>query len=270
MDSNYNNSSIPLHDFAGLAKLLDDLGFPRVEKQTFRVVKEELQKAIEADKVIFDDDGIKFIFEGSKINAYVYKEKYNVEKYGLPRFHVFNCKTIQKFRDLGRFETAYVISNSKLVNVIDTSKDNLVLENQDLNLCGNCQALKDLNFSTTSGFADMQVESEFNKYGAHNTQTTNDVEVDINGYTLDWQSISQATREAKRFTCEACNFVPPTPDFNRFMHIHHINHKKIDNRASNLQCLCIACHAKVDDSHRERFSKGDNLAQLNTFLKNKP
>ena len=46
---------------------------------------------------------------------------------------------------------------------------------------------------------------------------------------------------------------------------HHKNGDKLNNNDSNLECLCISCHADVDDCHRANFSKGANLAKLNSF-----
>ncbi len=266
MDSNSNNSSTPLHDFAGLAKLLDDLGFPRVDKQTFRVVKEDLQKAIDAKNVVFDEDGIKYKFEGRLIKAYVYKKRYYVARHkDLPKFHIANCETIQSFIAKNRFESDYVISNAKLVDVIDIDNENALLENKNLYSCKNCLKLKNVNYTTTSEFGTIQEESDFD---SSNTHRSSAIEVDINGYTKDWSTVSKSVRESKGYTCEACGFIPK-PALYLYIHLHHINNNKIDNSPSNLQCLCIACHAKVDDSHRERFSKGDNLLQLNNFLKYK-
>lgn len=41
-------------------------------------------------------------------------------------------------------------------------------------------------------------------------------------------------------------------------------------KMANLECLCIRCHANVDDVHRKNFSKGDNLFRLNDFNEKYP
>ena len=52
--------------------------------------------------------------------------------------------------------------------------------------------------------------------------------------------------------------------------VNHINGIKTDNNGKNLECLCIRCHANVDDVHRKNFSKGDNLFRLNDFNEKYP
>ena len=51
------------------------------------------------------------------------------------------------------------------------------------------------------------------------------------------------------------------------MHVHHKNGKKADNKEANLQCLCIDCHSKVDNTHKEHWTKGSNKIILNEYIK---
>lgn len=46
---------------------------------------------------------------------------------------------------------------------------------------------------------------------------------------------------------------------------HHKNGNKADNRQSNLQCLCIRCHANIDKIHQANFAKGGNRVMLEDF-----
>ena len=71
----------------------------------------------------------------------------------------------------------------------------------------------------------------------------------------------------KFYICEKCGIRITNPFDYYFMHVHHKNGKKADNRESNLQCLCISCHAKVDDMHKERWIKGSNKIIHDEFVK---
>ena len=63
-----------------------------------------------------------------------------------------------------------------------------------------------------------------------------------------------------------CGIQITNPFDQRFIQVHHKNGKKVDNRPSNLQCLCIKCHANIDENHRHRFGRGGNKRDLDDFI----
>ena len=67
------------------------------------------------------------------------------------------------------------------------------------------------------------------------------------------------------FICERCGIKIDDPFDRQFIHTHHKNGEKTDNRESNLECLCIKCHSVVDEYHRKKFSKGGNRVLLQDF-----
>ena len=91
------------------------------------------------------------------------------------------------------------------------------------------------------------------------------VEVDVNGYTKDWQMISSSFREKHSYTCDKCG-IQVSPLDSAFMNVHHKNGDKTDNRPNNLQCLCIKCHSEVDTTHIHNFSTQSKRLLIKLFL----
>jgi 5-methylcytosine-specific restriction endonuclease McrA len=65
----------------------------------------------------------------------------------------------------------------------------------------------------------------------------------LNVYSQDWNEISERTKRQRGYRCAKCNTVLGQSD-SKFLHVHHRNGQKHDNRESNLEVLCIGCHAE--------------------------
>jgi hypothetical protein len=63
-------------------------------------------------------------------------------------------------------------------------------------------------------------------------------------YTLDWDDVKCEQRKVKNWTCEICRDKLSDRLLHRFLHVHHIDRTKQNNRPENLQLLCILCHAR--------------------------
>lgn len=225
---------------------------------SIEIIRVNANKAFKKDQLRFEDDGIFYVDDsGKKHKGYIYKSKYAVMKYdNLPKFHLTKCKIIQDFINRGVFEEEYLFSNSKTNDVYEMYNTHIVHEDQVLELCNYCR--RDLTecFETTQDF----YENLEDKY-----KSKNDVKVDINGYSLNWQKISKKYREKQNYTCESCGEVPKNDRDKIYWHTHHIDGNKIENDDSNLKCLCIRCHSEVDETHRKNFSTGDRTIQLKDF-----
>lgn len=220
-----------------------------------------------------NDQGEQGIFikdnSGHYHQVFMYKRDYHLSKYGSPKYHICQCDIIQQFMDSGGFRDHYRYANTDEVVVQDMDNGYQEETVSDLGLCGYCAGLLNeryrrnmpleefVNILREAGEADPDNEAK---------------EVDMFGYVRDWQKISEAKRELENYTCECCGFKAKTIFDRRFIHVHHIDGNKLNNRQENLKCLCIRCHANVDDHHRENFSSGDIHLQLEEFnsLHNKP
>ena len=99
------------------------------------------------------------------------------------------------------------------------------------------------------------------------TNSEEDMEIDIFGYTKNWETISRAYRIKHNYTCEKCGLHIDNELDRMYLHTHHINGNKTDNREKNLRCLCIRCHANVDDNHYKRLTTGANRIIFEDFCK---
>ena len=183
-----------------------------------------------------------------------YKNKYLILG-KTPSLHIDFCDNIAELKHIMR------ATNSPVVTYY--SKENgKAYPNQKLKVCQKCLSLlKEKTSMSITGktFEDFILSVE------ENDETKCKV-ADMDGYALNWQQISRAYRETKNYTCEKCAFKLPNLSYLRFMQTHHIDSfAKLNNKRSNLKCLCVKCHSEVDDYHTQQFTTTENQLLLAEF-----
>lgn len=248
-----------LYTFENLAARLTQLGFPEATESGFRVIRRDLTQEEQAGNVQFREDGIYLTIDGQEYKGYMYLKYPNVNRFGIPKFHITNCQTVLDQRANERFDGRYFWHNSNTVTIEDRTNGQ-VHENINLILCNYCRHQSDISeYSDTQGFfslLDKQEQEDINQ----------EYEVDIFGYTLDWQQISREYRKEKNYTCECCRIMIDIPADRRFIHVHHKNGKKVNNRRNNLECVCVLCHAHKDKTHEHNFERRRMQADIKAFI----
>ena len=257
--------------FDALRTKLIALGFDiRISKEPYQVITsaDVTLDDIKNGTLKIEDKGIYNINPetGEKTRVFLYKRKYNIERFGKPRYHICKCKTIMEFMNEAGQIPEYRQANTMPVWVIDTSDNCKDKQIDKLPLCKNCaEIMGDIDKNTTS---DEFVEILKKAAPAPSSPKEEKVEVDVNGYTRDWSIISQQFREKHNYTCERCGVKVMNPFESEYIQTHHKNGNKADNRESNLECLCIKCHSEVNDTHRRNFNTPAKQALIKEFLFN--
>lgn len=250
-----------LYKFIKLEERLDQLGYPNATESGFRSIRvdfnaDSFKKAVRDGKIRFSEDGIYLIHEGKEWKGYMYMPTYRIQQYSsMPRFHLTRCDTIEKIFSSG-FGSLYKWSNNKLNDITDRDT-NKIHKDQKLQLCSNCQQ---------SIFGIINTEDFFDTLNAEIPQEIVNVEVDIFGYVLNWEQISRVYKKEKEYTCEECGIKIENSYDKRFIHTHHKDGNKLNNRKDNLECVCVLCHAFKDQTHEHNFDKKRMQRQVKTFV----
>ncbi|CAM6828075.1 HNH endonuclease [Leclercia adecarboxylata] len=172
----------------------------------------------------------------------------------MPRYHLAFCQTLEKMKKNARFDryvVAQTTSGEFKVNIIDRE---VTSQNVRLNVCQNCLDRIHWQAFSLSGMSRSERQSRvdafslpefFKKYpqdliGTKPLHTSHTAP--LNDYPKNWAELSKAIRHERGHQCESCKDIFSQDDY-RFVHVHHRNGLKNDNRNVNLAVLCIACHA---------------------------
>lgn len=255
----------PIFDFAPLKEFLKRRGYTIGTRKAYEPFTPEDVKAadITNGSMSFTSEGI-FVKgdDGVERQVFLYKKDYRMQTYGKPRFHICKCSVIDEFISIGRFKQHYVRANSEPVPVIDLDDGRRLKQIDELPLCNYCRKMvAGYDRMDSSDFVEMLRQANDNK-----EEDYEGVELDLFGYTKDWDNISKTYREKHNYTCEKCGLHIEDDYDRQYMHVHHINGDKLNNKESNLKCLCLYCHAHVDDRHKKNLTTGANKYIYQDFL----
>ena len=228
---------------------------------------------IPPDEIEYRDDGT-LEYKGRKVVVYI-RDQYNQDQYVLDlyeliapeylcKFHVADCQTLSQMRRQGRYDR-YVVATRRdgkfTVNFLNGGR--LIKKGVECRLyvCKNC--LSRLNYKNYRSYRtpkkdqireSFDLNEFFETYGSQITRepTGTDIATPVNGYSSDWKQISDRYKEKMGWRCEGCGI--DLKEGKEFLHAHHINAQKNDNREENLRALCIHCHAKMPQHQHMKSS----------------
>jgi hypothetical protein len=218
-----------------------------------------------------------------KVNLYIATKSIDTSSFStisaqdLYKYHIYKCSTISQMFDSGR-KHRYKINNridgTFHYKLFDKSNRKLKEErkNQKLHICKNCLGQFLNNYPSNSDVENFNLE-EFHKnnnsfFGFDTSKLEKGEDAIENVYSQIWHEISTKIKKKRNYTCKNCGWKPKNEYQNKFIHTHHLNGDKTNNKQDNLQVLCIECHSNIDRYHIQ--IKSQNNYKEFIKIKNNP
>jgi len=258
-------------DFSKLLNVVEQFGFlsAEVQEKTLKEIEELKtvgfaienidQLTLGRNELLYQElpDGTK-----KRVNLYIavketdlpfeeIKELSNVNYNLLYKYHITKCSTLTQMfannrkhryktnsRTDGRFFFQFSDQRGQII-----AKNS----NQRLNVCKNC--LKKIGYKgSDKDVKEFNLETINKQYEMWTDQNTKELQkgenAEPNVYKKDWTTVSNRVKEESNYRCNEYGWSVKNESQKRYIHTHHINGDKTDNRPQNLKVLCIKCHSK--------------------------
>lgn len=204
------------------------------------------------EEIVVDSKNGTFSYKDRRVLVYIRSQNVIYDGY---KFHVADCHTIQEMKKNKRFESRYVAStrtDGKFVVTLVDKHTEIVEEEKivDMSVCKNC--LKHINYKNYGKnpnarekiYREFSLKEFFELYGETTVSKPKrtDISAPTNEYSPNWEKISRLYREKAGWKCEDCGTLLEDQETRKFLHVHHLNGDKTNNRDDNLRALCVDCH----------------------------
>lgn len=193
-------------------------------------------------------------YKGQRVLIYIRDVPLYGEEVNLPKFHISTCETLVGMWKKKRADR-YVLYRREngvfQVNILKNGK--IDIRQEKLNVCKNC--LKNLNWDDycedkrlrNKIVSEFSIAAFFEKHPKSLLSVKPSYDADtapLNDYPDNWNEISKNVKRRAGYRCEQsfCR-VELTGRYNQYLHVHHIDGQKNNNKMHNLKVLCIRCHA---------------------------
>lgn len=239
----------------------DQFGSFRAEVEPGRLTLEELDKLTSGQGIDINFGDLTVLPDGtlaykdSRVLLYIRDHHARQGEITPPKYHFYNCRTLTMMRRSQRFERYVVATETTGTFYINIIENNIrKSERYKLGVCQNClHELPFEGFSLTKPryerlryVADFLPERFFSLFPrsliiAIPTHTA--ITAPLNTYPENWGEISRAARQAANWTCPKCKLALAVHK-KKYLHVHHRDGVKSNNVPSNLEVLCLGCHAE--------------------------
>ncbi|PJE05552.1 MULTISPECIES: HNH endonuclease signature motif containing protein [Legionella] len=264
-----------------MVKLVDFFNFAPLNKLRHSMVAELVQEfkfdtgisLLEDDFIkMLDGDGIEIEsleeidfrgdktlgYKGQRVLIYIRDVHSFREEIRMPKFHISTCDTLVTMWKKRRSER-YVLYRKENgifpVNIFKAGKADI--RHEKLNVCRNCLTNLNWNNYTQKRHARDSLVSEFSiaKFfeifpkSLLSVKPTYDADnAPLNDYTANWNEISKDAKRKAGYRCEntICR-IDLTGRHSQYLHVHHIDGQRNNNKKHNLKVLCVKCHAHEPD-----------------------
>lgn len=261
-------------DFTNLENLVKNMGASSVDW-----VSDVAVTHIESDwKIILETKGLDvdindieiaanrlLKYRGEQILLYI-KEINSFGHYGLPKFHFYQCATLNSMQNAGRFER-YVVTQRKTGYFLMDKKVGYDLYAKDveerLDVCKNCLNWFNRNYRkrySVETFDIVEFFEHFTTSPITQTPKYTDKNAPVSGYAENWDLISRQRKEQCGYICQQCGI--DLNNHKNFVQTHHANGVKSDNSSSNLKVLCIECHSEQPNHGHMKSSKSHEISEI--------
>lgn len=223
----------------------------KTQTLSFEQFKEQFQRFEEDDSLEVN---------GVKCCAYI--------KRGVNKYHLFCCSTLKGMLNKGSYGKYVCTSRDDgwfpVFRMYSTREEIMRLP-----ICKNCVdvLVKRDMYQQCCVNGNFSLKLFFQKYQPEIPKTTirEEFVMGMEEYAPSHQELADRYKKECKYKCDICRV--DLSAMQRYLHMHHIDRNKLNNKRENLMILCVSCHSeqpfhahmKQDPKHREGFQQVPEL-----------
>ena len=183
--------------------------------------------------------------------------------YNLPKFHIFECRTLDSMRKNNRGYRYKKASRLDCYFWVIRGKDKSYAK---LDICNNdCLKRYRDTYHTNNTVQNFNLKDYIQapmKHPQPYITIENDMSSIPESYSQNWNAISLERKNYYKWVCQECFIDLNFNELKKYLHTHHENADITNNKHENLKVLCIACHS-------EQYNHGHikNTKDYRNFIK---